>query len=1628
MLGPGLDERPLTDCIEHDLGLKVAFVSLPLDASQGHTACCVINKEWLSQLVCGMATTLHPISADESQYKVEGERTDVNVYITVFSKQHSQRNQGWTTPQAFSPCLVDQDSSAHKTTLTAPSLPYITPTTIAANDEWNLTGEAYVKEVLDLESHGRIAHTTHDHEQRVDYDSFRPIFPTHKGENGGQSPPETNLKLIELLLDILYPTTPRYKIHVDASGETRLELVRKLEDSSCSSSSASSGQAPANIAKATSIIESDRAYYCISPHRLGGSQGLTTMDNLLRFHPGALDTSLKKGFLAYQLIKAVKGLHSKGIVHGNLRASNVYVDENLWITLTGIQCSVPYEKDQAAKTENSPTPSLLYPPQLPREVQEDSVVMKWARGEISNFTYLMILNHAAGRRYGDPNFHPIFPWITDFTGDRVSDGWRDLTKTKYRINKGDHQLDATFDGPIPHHISETWSDITYYMYRSRQVSVPVLCQFVRSKYEPNEYMSTIMRYYQWTPEECIPEFYSDPSIFKSIHPDMADLGLPKWASSPEDFIRQHREALEGDHVSANIHHWIDLTFGFNLTGDSGIAAKNVALSMLPGQSGFTKNSIVQLFTDPHPQRMANWSTSKQKFLDWQTQPHSTMERASQINKRRSFYKPQSDKGQFVDKVSDLLFRPTGGPVRAKSLRQGSNNSRPASVISLSGVDFRPPQPPLQHPQPLAHSLVRAGHPANALIQGPISPSPEQQLQQLQQQLQAQSPQQQQAVAGAWPRPESTTPSSGSGSGGSGGGQTLPIELPMEMGDDVFTEELEHFERTFGFGIQYHFLDKIQVQDRYRMQEEEEPALEESVPVEETFAYMQSRDVECLGELLEQIYLADEIPNNRIAMIQREGATIENLSRQKEVPIAVSGTIQAMLSRNWRSRPTVDDLLQRSLRSISPDTPSISMFVPGVIGEIYDFLASFYVSETSKQIALANKWIGRICGFDDEIFDIVLPVYVHLFTNEDTRVAALPLFPKLAQQLGIERTTSLLLQPIVVLFESTKPSLPPELFSAEVTSEFLRRFSAPTFLQHLFPFYLEALTLPYEDQPPATTSFTEPTTEDSSSASSSVETAAMADTAVTAAKSLAHEEPNHYLSAKNGKLVSDAFVNICSTLSEIAQEFGSTFAAVQFNHIVHLKDSALRFTSDKKWNTIKNLLGLTSVLVSHMYEDQLVAELKNDGARVLTKLVVVDREIKGTGPNSLERVRSGTPDLHRRSSQKTELRNRAAGGAGGSSVKLENSTTGVGGHGSPEQHHGTKAVHSGVGPRQENGVSSHPRLAVTRRVIELLLQLSYSLSLADWEGNVAPILVEYFNGFIGDLDEHNPKTSSSLEIERKDLMMYTYGQLCGCVGQETMQRLIVTSETIERMIAVKLASLEFGNSPLRSLGSVTATGKFVMGSLSSPSSATSSTTSFWQHHQKDHQGKELTGSRKSFSTKDFWSATSAGMSKALSLFDTGKNRQSVAANSATSSSNILTNAHTHTNAASSLSGAVSNAAAHGAMNGGRTPATTSHSTGTMIYGNGGTGALSSVSAATQGMSASMAGLALVATTGGSSGGGGSGGTPVGGLVMANQDVHLALHTERSDDSIGSGNADSIKSPTDVQSTGSMSPVLGSAPIV
>ena len=63
---------------------------------------------------------------------------------------------------------------------------------------------------------------------------------------------------------------------------------------------------------------------------------------------------------------------------------------------------------------------------------------------------------------------------------------------------------------------------------------------VRPQFQPQEYPASLTRLYNWSPDEAIPEFYNDASVFESIHPELLDLTLPDWATSPQDFVTRHR--------------------------------------------------------------------------------------------------------------------------------------------------------------------------------------------------------------------------------------------------------------------------------------------------------------------------------------------------------------------------------------------------------------------------------------------------------------------------------------------------------------------------------------------------------------------------------------------------------------------------------------------------------------------------------------------------------------------------------------------------------------------------------------------------------------------------------------------------------------------------------------------------------------------------------------------------------------------------------------------------------------------------------------------------------------------------------------------------------------------------------
>lgn len=236
---------------------------------------------------------------------------------------------------------------------------------------------------------------------------------------------------------------------------------------------------------------------------------------------------------------------------------------------------------------------------------------KWIKGEISNFHYLMLINTMAGRTFNDLTQYPVFPWVlADYTSDELdlSDprNFRDLTKpmgcqtpereaefvSRYQsfAEMGDHNAP-------PFHYGTHYSSamiVTSYLIRLQPFVQSYLLLQGGSFDHPDRLFYSIEK--TWSSasnenmtdvRELIPEFYYLPEFL--LNSNKYDFGsrqgdggridtvaLPPWAKGdPKIFIAKHREALESEHVSRNLHRWIDLVFGQKQRGEAALEATNV---------------------------------------------------------------------------------------------------------------------------------------------------------------------------------------------------------------------------------------------------------------------------------------------------------------------------------------------------------------------------------------------------------------------------------------------------------------------------------------------------------------------------------------------------------------------------------------------------------------------------------------------------------------------------------------------------------------------------------------------------------------------------------------------------------------------------------------------------------------------------------------------------------------------------------------------------------------------------------------------------------------------------------------------------------------------------------------------
>uniref|UniRef100_A0A183SCZ4 DUF4704 domain-containing protein n=1 Tax=Schistocephalus solidus TaxID=70667 RepID=A0A183SCZ4_SCHSO len=233
---------------------------------------------------------------------------------------------------------------------------------------------------------------------------------------------------------------------------------------------------------------------------------------------------------------------------------------------------------------------------------------RWAKREISNFEYLMRLNTIAGRTYNDLSQYPVFPWIlADYTSKRLNlDDERTFRNLSLPIGLANpHNIPIvrekyeSFEDPsgmiskfhYGTHYSSGAGVMHYLMRVEPYTSLHIQLQGDRFDVADRQFNSipnawNFMLVNHNDNRELTPEFFFFPDFLRNDNGfDLGrlqvtgevvnDVELPAWASTPEEFIRIHRGVLESDYVSANLHNWIDLIFGYKQRGKAAEEALNV---------------------------------------------------------------------------------------------------------------------------------------------------------------------------------------------------------------------------------------------------------------------------------------------------------------------------------------------------------------------------------------------------------------------------------------------------------------------------------------------------------------------------------------------------------------------------------------------------------------------------------------------------------------------------------------------------------------------------------------------------------------------------------------------------------------------------------------------------------------------------------------------------------------------------------------------------------------------------------------------------------------------------------------------------------------------------------------------
>ncbi|KAJ7856539.1 beach-domain-containing protein [Mycena leptocephala] len=223
-----------------------------------------------------------------------------------------------------------------------------------------------------------------------------------------------------------------------------------------------------------------------------------------------------------------------------------------------------------------------------------SAQRRWQTREISNFTYLSILNHISGRTSSDATQYPIFPWVLkDYTSSSLDlnnpDSYRDLTKPMGALTDARREAaemrysNLESVGEKPFHYGTHFSSsmiVCHFLIRMAPFTNMFKTLQGGDWDLPDRLFVDIPRAYESAASdvrgdvrELIPEFFTCPEFLEnSANIDFGtqqntgekihDVKLPPWAKKdPLLFIVLNRKALESAHVSEHLPAWIDLIWG-----------------------------------------------------------------------------------------------------------------------------------------------------------------------------------------------------------------------------------------------------------------------------------------------------------------------------------------------------------------------------------------------------------------------------------------------------------------------------------------------------------------------------------------------------------------------------------------------------------------------------------------------------------------------------------------------------------------------------------------------------------------------------------------------------------------------------------------------------------------------------------------------------------------------------------------------------------------------------------------------------------------------------------------------------------------------------------------------------------